>query len=123
LPTAGDEPSSPPVSAVKKKQALFPVARKAGIFLDGIPDGSSCRRLFYLFYQVEIWHHQLSSKYISPTAAADSAQLPCNYGNQMDRLSPGDGGVGSAGVKCRLREPERRADAIRRWSYHRSPAV
>jgi hypothetical protein len=34
----------------------------------------------------------------------------------VDRLSPGDGSVGSAGGKCRHvgREPERRADAIRR---------
>jgi hypothetical protein len=61
LPTADDEPSSPPVSAVKNKQALFPVARKARIFLDRIADGSS-RRLFYLFYQVEIRYRQLPSK-------------------------------------------------------------
>jgi hypothetical protein len=31
-----------------------------------------------------------------------STQLPCNYGNHMvDRLSPGDGSVVSAGGKCR----------------------
>jgi hypothetical protein len=57
--------------------------------------------LFCLFYQVEIRYRQLHQNKPSRTAAAASAQLPCNYGNHtVDRLSPGDGSVGSAGGKC-----------------------
>jgi hypothetical protein len=44
----------------------------------------------------------------SPTATADTTQLPCNYGNHMvDRLSPGDGKSGApAAVPPCSQEPE-----------------
>ena len=73
-------------------------------------------RLFYLFYQVEIRYRQFIKINLPRPQPPTSTQLSCNYGNHMvDRLSPGDGSVESAGGKCRhvSRVPERRADAIR----------
>jgi hypothetical protein len=82
LPTADDEPSSPPVSAVNKQAGAIPVARKARIFLRR----AACFTCFIRLRSGIANSHQNKP---SPTAAADSAQLPCNYGNHMmDRLRP-----------------------------------